>query len=169
NFVQIFSFDPKSGDFRNLHFDATGMVLGPTTTRWDSRTHTLTGTGRPDASGLFVKNTRFIDANTMEWEAIVRDKTGKTLFDTFTKMTRSAGPVKIDEVEAPTPVPPEMAVLHNFVGDWQTGDWKSDGPVKFPIRAPVKSRSTATKILGGRFVAVEETEEPPGNETYSLM
>ena len=55
------------------------------------------GTSLPDAKGVFIKNTRFIDANTMEWEVIVRDKTGKTVFDTFTKMTRSAGPAKINE------------------------------------------------------------------------
>src|SRR5207247_647825 len=115
NFVQVFSYDPKTSDFRNFHFDATGVVMGPTTSRWDSRTHTLTGTSQPDAAGLMVKNTRFIDANTMEWESIVRDKTGKTIFDTTARLTRSAGPAKINEDEAPAPVPPEMAVLHKQV------------------------------------------------------
>jgi uncharacterized protein (TIGR03067 family) len=169
NFVQVFSYDPKTSDFGNFHFDAAGMVMGPTTSRWDSRTHMLTGTSQPDATGLMVKNTRFIDANTMEWEAICRDTTGKTIFDTSAKLTRSAGPAKINEDEAPAPVPKEMAVLHNFVGEWQTGEWQSDGVVNLPVRAPVKSRQAAAKVLGGRFVAVQESEMPAGNETYKLM
>ncbi len=163
NFVQVFSFDPKTGDFRNTHFDATGMVMGPTTSRWDSRTHTLTGTSKPDAAGLMVKNTRFIDADTMEWEAIVRDKTGKTIFETYAKLTRVAGPAKINEDEAPVPVPAETAVLHKLVGDWQTTHVQ-----KAPVQS-AKSRHTAAKVLGGRFVSFQELDLPSSEEHFGIM
>ncbi|MCI0381200.1 MAG: SUMF1/EgtB/PvdO family nonheme iron enzyme, partial [Gemmataceae bacterium] len=163
NFVQVFSFDPKTGDFRNTHFDATGMVMGPTTSRWDSRTHTLTGTSQPDPAGLMVKNTRFIDADTMEWEAIVRDKSGKTLFETHAKLTRLAGPAKINEDEAPVPALAEMAVLHKLVGDWQTTRVQ-----KAPVQS-AKSRHTAAKVLGGRFVSFQELDLPSSEELFGIM
>jgi len=164
NYAQMFSFDPKTSDFRNTHFDASGAVMGPTTSRWDSRTHTLTGVSQPDASGTFIKNTRFIDANTLEWEAIVRDKNSKTIFDTYTKMTRIAGPAKINEEAMLAPPPAQMAVLHKFVGDWQT-----DGATKLPEPEPFKSRSTTTKILGGRMLEMREIVLPTQQENYVLM
>ncbi len=166
NYVQMFSFDPKTSDFRNTTFDASGLVIGPTTSRWDSRTHTLTGTSQPDASGIFIKNTRFIDANTMEWEAIVRDKTGKTVFDTFTKMTRTAGPAKISEEATLLPVSPEMAVLDRLVGDW-----KNESVVKTPDNPAGDKFSRllrSRKILGGRMIASQESRPPEHDDSYWL-
>ncbi len=173
NFVQIFTFDQKSKDFRNLHFDASGVVMGPTMSRWDSRTHSLTGTSQPDAVGVFVKNTRFVDADTMEWEAIVRDKTSKTLFETLARLTRIAGPANINEDEAPAPPPTEMNILFKFLGEWRTTgkiEAKAIGLLKLPVLANPLSTTKATKALGGRFVEVRETLAGfPKENNYALM
>ena len=173
DFLQIHALDPATKEFRSIHFDARGIVLGPTTSRWDTRTHTLTGTSVPDAQGLSVKNTRFVDPNTMEWELIVRDKTSKIMFESYAKLTRSAEAANIRDDEAPVPVPKEMAPLHKLAGDWQTTgklEAKAIGLLKLPVLAVPSSKHSAQKILGGRFVEVRETLTGfPNDSNYAIL
>ncbi len=165
NQLNILGFDPATKEFRDWQFDASGSAVPAYTTgRWDQAKHAITWTFELANSPSTVTTLRFDDANTVATEVIARDRAGKIMVEMRGTMTRGAGPDAIHEDAAPGPVPPEMAVLHKLVGDWRT-----EGITKLPLPAPAKSRNTATKILGGRFVAVQEIEEPFGNEIYGLM
>jgi hypothetical protein len=155
NYLIICDFDPKSGDVREWYFDDQGgLDSGPA--RWDKTTHTLIGAG-----GTALKTTKFIDADTIEWDLTFRDKTGKVMYDARATMKRASDKVDVREDAASVPAPVEMGILDQLVGDWHT-----DGVTKTPDNPAGEKFTTETssrKILGGW--AIESTEPGlPGHE-----
>jgi hypothetical protein len=126
----------------------------------------MTWTNLPEAGVLLLMTLRFVDANTLAGEILIRDKDGKTVFEMSSLMKRTTENVAIDENIAAGPMPPEMAALYKLVGDWEiTGITKdAENPHGLKTTWP----STSRKILGGRVVSQQATGHPSAKWAYSL-
>jgi hypothetical protein len=165
-FLSLASFEPGSQAFREWHFHSRGLIFGPSAGRWDPATRTMTWTNLPEDGVLLLTSWRFVDADTVTWEIIIRDKEGATLFEMQSQMKRTTEDLPIDETAAAGPLPPEMAVLDRLVGNWQVSGVIKDADN--PAGLSATWNSTARSILGGRVIAAQSTGHPRFNEAYSL-
>jgi hypothetical protein len=164
--LQVMTLDPETRLFRSWFFNAHGAALGPSVGRWDAATRTITWTNIAEADTVGMKNLRFVDANTVTWDILFRDKAGAVLYEGSGKMTRTAEKVEIKEELSPGPLPAEMSVLDRLVGDWETsGTLKVAGnPAEEKFTTRVRSR----KVLGGRLIVSHETGLPGHGDAYWL-
>jgi uncharacterized protein (TIGR03067 family) len=165
-FLSLVSFEPNTNSFRDWYFDASGLIFGPSAGRWDPATHTMTWTNSPENGMVLVTTWRFVDADTVTWNIVLRDKEGRNLFEMGSEMKRTTENIVIDETTAAGPLPPEMAVLHRLVGDWQfTGVIKN---AENPAGVTASWQSSTRKILGGRVIVTEVAGHPHVSDSYSL-
>lgn len=164
-FVSLTSFEPNSKSFREWYYHARGLIFGPSAGRWDPATRTMTWTNLPDNGTVLLTTWRFIDADTVTSEILIRNKDGKNLFEMSSRMKRINEAVSIDETTSAGPLPPEMAVLDRLVGDWQTTALiKSSAN---PAGAKASWNDCMRRILGGRFIAT--TDGGPGRQNDDIV
>jgi serine/threonine protein kinase len=165
-FLSLVSFEPGSRTFRDWNFHASGKLFGPSAGRWDQATRAMTLTNLPEEGILLLTTWRFIDADTVTWEILIRDKEGRTLFEMAGHLKRTTEDVAIDETTAAGPLPAGMAVLDRLVGDWQSTGVIKDA--KNPAGLKAAWQSTARRILGGRVIAEQQTGPARDQEAYAL-
>src|SRR5262249_14372376 len=114
-FQSVTSYDSNSKSFRDWFFHSRGLIFGPSTGRWEAATRTMTWTNLPENGIILLMTLRFVDAETITGEILIRDKEGKTVFEMSSLLKRTTENIKIDETTNPGPLPPEMAVLDRLV------------------------------------------------------
>jgi uncharacterized protein (TIGR03067 family) len=166
--LQFLWLDANKSEFGGLYFDVAGAVLVKGGGRYDAATRTLTIANWFQENNFGVKNVRFIDADTITWDVVGRDKSGKTTFDVGGKMKRQARPGSIEEtVGDPKALPVKMAALDRLVGTWNMEADDLSIPEKPNIG--VAGTVTTAKILGGRFIEFRERDRTSGAESYMLV
>ena len=165
-FVALTSFDPDAKTFREWFFHANGLIFGPSAGRWDSATRTMTFTNLPDDKVVLVTTWRFVDAETLISESVIRDKEGKTLFEMAIHLKRTAEILLIDETATAGLLPKEMEVLGRVVGEWQTTAIRKDA--ESPNGFKHSWQKTTRPILGGRVIATRATGLRGDEEAYWL-
>jgi uncharacterized protein (TIGR03067 family) len=164
-YLSLTAFDPNAQSFRDWFFHASGLIFGPSAGRWDPATRSIIWTSLPQNGMLMLNNWRFVDADTVHWEAMLRDKDGQTIFQMDARLHRTAENLTIDETTAAGPLPPEMAVLERVVGDWQITNIAKDAA--HPDGREDTWQMRNRKILGGRVIAME-SPIPSIKESYQL-
>jgi hypothetical protein len=79
--IQIIGFDPLRKEYRMWYFDSFGTSTGPVSGQWDEAAKTLTWQGSPQDIVMLVNKERFVDANTIQWDAVGTSRTGVVLFE----------------------------------------------------------------------------------------
>src|SRR5262249_21684469 len=119
----------------------------------------------PEDGVILLMTLRFVDAETITGEILIRDKEGKTVFEMSSLMRRTTEKVTIDETTAAGPLPPEMAVLDRLGRGSQLTGVTKDAANPDGRKDTWQSRNR--KILGGRVIAMESTG-PSTKESYQL-
>jgi uncharacterized protein (TIGR03067 family) len=163
NELQLLEFDRNSWESRGMYFDPTGTVRGPSVGRFNAATRTLTAVSQPEDGVVRVRNTRFPDADTIEFDVAFVDKGGRTILDRRASMKRLKGHAEIAESEA-AEVPKEMSLLDRLVGTWDV-----DMSSRIRPGDKWKTEMTGRKVLGGRFIETRERILPTGEENYTLF
>jgi hypothetical protein len=165
-YLSLTSFDANSQSFRDWFFHASGLIFGPSAGRWDPATRSITWTSLPQNGILMLNTWRFVDADTVSWEAMIRDKEGQTIFQMDARLQRSAETPTIDETTTAGPLPPEMAVLERLVGEWETSGIVKNA--KNPDGRKADWRSSVRSILGGRVIATHRTGSTSDDDDESI-
>jgi hypothetical protein len=158
----VIGFDPDRWEYVSRYFNARGEAVGPATGRFDAATRTATVVAQPDDGVALVLNTRYPDPDTILSDLVARDRDGKVVQESHTRMTRDpTGPPFGEGPDADRP--PEMAVLDRLVGTWET-------EMASRVRPGEKWRVEliGRKVLGGRFVETFERVLPSGDEHYTI-
>src|SRR5262249_23902100 len=87
-YLSLAPFDPKAQTFRDWFSHASGLIFGPSAGRWDPATRSITWTSLPQNGILMLNTWRFVDADTVHWEAMIRDKAGETMFQMDARLRR---------------------------------------------------------------------------------
>jgi hypothetical protein len=85
--LSLSTYDPERKCYRGWWFSSTGQT-SESTGKWDADARTMTWTSTGDQPMATTARQRFVDTDTLEWDVVVRDRTGKVYFRMEGKSTR---------------------------------------------------------------------------------
>jgi len=145
------TYDAQRDSYRRWDFNANGQT-SESIGKWDAAAKTMTWSHTTDDGLTNTITDRHVDADTLEWSMVIKDRSGKVFLHMEGKATRAPSLVGTDvrgqESSAP---PPDMKVLERLVGTWQVEH--INRVAKWTAKETRATYVTTWKpILGGRFV-----------------